>query len=307
MTRLTGRLSTIGVAGAAAALWLAACLGTAAAQSFQAQTEVRMTQLERQVQELRGTIEQLQYQNQLLADALTRALNDLEYRLVTLEGGDPADIQPYESPLAPQTAPVPAPVPAPSTTGAIVPGAPLDLSAPLGTEQPQEYEGGEGPADLSALVGTPDPGFNVQVAPGALGAGGQVASVPGQGGMAQYDYAMSLFNRRDYAGAELALRQFLNATPNDPLAPNAQFWLGEALFEQGRMDEAAQAYQVGLARYPGSTRELNSLFKLGIALGAAGRSQEACGALIQFEQRYPGAPPALLRRSEQERARMGCR
>ena len=49
----------------------------------------------------------------------------------------------------------------------------------------------------------------------------------------QYDFATDFLRRQDFAGAEVALRAFLKANPSDPLAANAQYWLGESLYARG--------------------------------------------------------------------------
>lgn len=46
----------------------------------------------------------------------------------------------------------------------------------------------------------------------------------------------------DYRAAEVVFRAFQQRYPDDPLSGDASFWLGEALYGQGRYREAAQVY-----------------------------------------------------------------
>ena len=43
----------------------------------------------------------------------------------------------------------------------------------------------------------------------------------------QFNHAFGLVKQADYPAAETALKAFVAAHPNDPLAGNAQYWLGE--------------------------------------------------------------------------------
>ncbi len=56
-------------------------------QSYAAQVEVRLSNLEQRLQALTGQIEQLQFRASQAEGRLERALNDIEYRLSTVEGG----------------------------------------------------------------------------------------------------------------------------------------------------------------------------------------------------------------------------
>ncbi|MEJ0067645.1 MAG: tetratricopeptide repeat protein [Pseudomonadota bacterium] len=66
----------------------------------------------------------------------------------------------------------------------------------------------------------------------------------------QYDYAFDLLKRAEYAQAEQALRQFVTAYPSDPLAGNAQYWLGETYYVRNNYSEAAAQFLKGYQTYP---------------------------------------------------------
>ncbi len=59
-------------------------------QGYAAQMEVRLQELERRLQSLTGQVEETQYRTRQIEDRLDRSLADIEFRLTTLEGGEPA-------------------------------------------------------------------------------------------------------------------------------------------------------------------------------------------------------------------------
>ena len=75
--------------------------------------------------------------------------------------------------------------------------------------------------------------------PGSAGSIGQTASagslrppgnetLPSASPSSQYNAAFGLLRRADYPAAEDALRNFIQQYPTNPLAGNAQYWLGES-------------------------------------------------------------------------------
>jgi tol-pal system protein YbgF len=132
------------------------------------------------------------------------------------------------------------------------------------------------------------------------------ASLPEGSPQQQYDYARSLLKQADWAGAEGAFQAFLGKHPNDPLAGNAKYWLGETYYVRGDYATAAVVFAEGFESYPNSPKAPDNLLKLGMALGNLGRRQDACGTLTALQQRYPDASKAITARAGKERARLGC-
>jgi tol-pal system protein YbgF len=69
----------------------------------------------------------------------------------------------------------------------------------------------------------------------------------------------------DYPAAEVALKAFVEQHPNDPMAGNAQYWLGETFYTRGRYAEAATAFAEGYKRWPKSSKAADELLKLGMS------------------------------------------
>ena len=123
---------------------------------------------------------------------------------------------------------------------------------------------------------------------------------------AQYDHAHELLGRADYAGAEQALRAFLDAQPDDPLAGNAMYWLGESYYVRERYQEAAVTFAEGYKTYPDNTKAPDNLLKLGKSLAALGSTADACGTYGVLLERYADAPATIVQRARQEMKSLSC-
>ena len=96
------------------------------------------------------------------------------------------------------------------------------------------------------------------------------------------------------------------ATPNDPLAGSAQYWLGETYYARGRYAEAASAFAEGYKSYPKGTKAADDLLKLGMSLARANQKQNACVALAQLDHDFPNPGSAIKEQRIAEKKRLGC-
>ncbi|MGP1395660.1 MAG: tol-pal system protein YbgF [Inquilinaceae bacterium] len=262
--------------------------------SYAGQVEVRLTELERQLQTLTGRIEELQFQNRSLSQRLDRALTDIEFRLTTLEGGE---IVPPVSDAATGAAPAPA---LPSTPPVASTSGPPAASPSVTTPTPSD------PAP-SGQLGTLTLSEPVPAGTAPAAASDLAPIAPTQGGATeQYNQAFNLLQGADYGGAESAFKRFLEQHGDTPLASNAQYWLGETFYVRGRFPEASVAFAQGYQRFPDGPKALDSLVKLGMTLGAMGQTDDACVTFAQIGDDFPDAPNTVLRRVEQERDRFQC-
>ena len=92
----------------------------------------------------------------------------------------------------------------------------------------------------------------------------------------------------------------------DPLAGNAQYWLGESFYARGKYAEAAAAFADGYKRYPRGPKAADGLLKLGMSLARANQKHNACIALMQLDHDFPHPGSAIKDRSAQEKKRLGC-
>ncbi|MFA7430939.1 MAG: tol-pal system protein YbgF [Rhodospirillaceae bacterium] len=244
--------------------------------------QVRMSELERLVQELTGRVEQTQFQTRQVSERLDQFIKDADFRFNQLEGNAPVaaagDAATTEIPAA-ATA---------SATGAgmaaVPPGA------------------GTGQGVLGVM-----PSGNGATS-GAVTQPAAVAALP-SGGSAkdQYDHAFGLLRKGDYANAEVALSAFLKANPKHELAGNAQYWLGETHYVRGDLQKAAVAFLDGYRTYPKNSKAPDNLLKLGIAMGRLNQKAEACAALGRLISEYPQAPDVIKRRATAEREQLVCK
>lgn len=141
------------------------------------------------------------------------------------------------------------------------------------------------------------------------GSGHQVAAAdPMAGGSAKevYETAYGHLLQQDYASAQSGFRNFLKTYPQDPLAPNALYWLGESHYVQRNYADAAEAFDLVVQAYASSGKAPDAQLKRGMSLAALGKRQDACTALRAVSSKFPSAPPLLKSKADSERQRIGC-
>jgi tol-pal system protein YbgF len=121
-----------------------------------------------------------------------------------------------------------------------------------------------------------------------------------------YDDAFKKLQEGDYAGAERGFRTFVQRNPQNKLAGNAQYWLGETYYARRDYQNAMTAFAEGYKNYRTSPKGPDNLLKLGITLSALNRKQDACAMFARFTQDYPRATDLQKRRIDQERQKNGC-
>ena len=303
--------------------------GRVVAQGPGSELIVRLDRLEAQVRQLTGTIEQLQYRNQ-----------QLEAELHELRGGPPRPAQArpggYQTPVQPPAAPGrrsdafdPAAHPnapgVPHTLGSTAATSAVPAQPPASEESPLGPPGGRqagAPLDLSTLAGTAvtDPSLGPgtvtprEGAPprapaqrGSSPSSPQVATLPpSDSPKDNFDLAYGYVLRRDYALAENGFRAFLQKFPNDRLTPDAQYWLGESLFQRQQFREAAEAFLTVSTKFETTGKAPDALLRLGQSLAALGEKEAACASLGEVLRKYPRASVAIKQGVDREQKRVRC-
>jgi TolA-binding protein len=102
-----------------------------------------------------------------------------------------------------------------------------------------------------------------------------------------YENATNDFNtgKADLALADYA--EFLRDYPDDPLAPEAQFFIGVIHLGQLKYDLAVSDFDAVLERYPEGKRTPDAYFMKGKALKAAGHRDEAATVWRALRKKYP--------------------
>lgn len=124
---------------------------------------------------------------------------------------------------------------------------------------------------------------------------------------ATYDDAFNKLRAADYAGAQAGFQAFLKSNPDNKLAGNAQYWLGETFYGRGIYKDAAVAFAEGYQKYPKNSKAPDNLLKLALSLGQLGSKDDACLTLGELKKNYPNAAPTIKSRGDQERTRLGCK
>lgn len=183
------------------------------------------------------------------------------------------------------------------------------LPPPVASVQgPQIAPGVQGVPDndpIGRIIGGGQARANSAIVGG--GGGGEAFVLPADASPKQaYETAYGHLLSQDYASAEVAFEEFLKRFPNDQLAGNAQYWLGETFFVRGQFRPAATAFLKGYQTYGRSAKAPDSLLKLGLSLDRLGQKDAACASFGEIASKFPTAPGHIRQRADGERRRLGC-
>jgi tol-pal system protein YbgF len=307
---------------------------------------VRLDRMENALRQLTGTIEQLQYRNQQLEMQIQQLgargaaapapqaapVGPGSTPPLTSNPGRRSDVfdpsQTPNAPGAPRTLGNPAVIAAPESIqdnappvgapGGRAAGAPLDLSTVAGNDASPRPQAAAPPAAVASANGGPVPPAAMpapaqmpsapirNVAPAAP-AGAQLATLPPSASpQDEYDMAYGYVLHKDYSLAEQSFRDFLKKYPNQRLVPEAQYWLGESLFQQQRYRDAAESFLGVSTKFERSGKAPDALLRLGQSLAAMNQKEAACATLAEVGRKYPRASAGVKRGVEQEQKRAHC-
>lgn len=175
------------------------------------------------------------------------------------------------------------------------------------------------PLDIGTMAeeaSYPPPRGPVRQIPGALpappprnpsGTGAQqMVMAPTNTPKDEYDLAYGYVLRKDYALAEEGLRAFVKKYPSDRLVADANYWLGESLFQRQRYREAAESFLAVSTKFQTAGKAPDSLLRLGQSLAALKEREAACATFGELPRKYPKAPSNVKQAAEKEQKRMGC-
>lgn len=99
---------------------------------------------------------------------------------------------------------------------------------------------------------------------------------------ASYESAVNLvLKERKYDDAIPAFRAFIKQYPDSVYAANANYWLGQLLFNKSEFAEAKQAFNTVVVRFSDSNKRGDSLVKLGMI---AEKTGDKAGATQYYQQ-----------------------
>lgn len=171
-----------------------------------------------------------------------------------------------------------------------------------------------GPADLTGGYAASDPddpyGEAREAATRPLGASRAVpgaAQEPAISSDQVFGRARARLSEGDYAGAQEGFASFVETYPDDSLTGEAHYWLGETHFVNGDYADAADSYIASLRAAPQGAKAADAMVRLASSLGALGRTDDACETLSRFNRQFPNAGPEARSRASREALRAGCR
>jgi tol-pal system protein YbgF len=113
-----------------------------------------------------------------------------------------------------------------------------------------------------------------------------------------YQSALRDYNAARYDVASSEFNDVLTYYPNDALAGNAQFYLGEIAYRQQKYKDAIKAYNGVLENFSGSPKAPAAQLRKGLALLQLKQTDSGVHELRSLIQRYPQTPEALQARSK---------
>lgn len=257
---------------------------------------IRLQQLEGEMRHLTGRVEDTMNAVKVLRQRVNVLANAVGAR---------AEEAPGATAAPPTGAATPGP---PNASGAAPPQASPQLAPPGYWRSPKASRplpgGALAPSRRAAARAQSASAEERPRAPAQSLGGGQLE--PAGSALAQYSHAFALLKSADYSGAARAMMRFLREHPNDPLAANAQYWLGETYYVRGRYREAANAFASGFKNYPNASKAPDDLLKLGMSLARTGQKKNACVAFAELRRVYPHPGRAVAERAGAEQKRLGC-
>lgn len=285
--------------------------GAAGDPNQTAELVLRVNQLEEELRQASGRIEELENAEHRLETELQKFRQDVEYRFGDRSEGAPPAPDVAEAPQSPGEPAAPArprkssdafdpdadpnAPGAPRPLGTTPPSAPLVRAAP-GAAAGQPLELGKAPAPESSKGPPPPSG------PTIVGSGVAMLDQPRE----QFNAALQAFQAGQYPEAEAGFKAFLAANPSHRMSADAIFYIGETYLQRSRPREAAEQYLKVTTDYSKSSRAPESMVRLGQTLAALGNNEQACATLTEFGKRYPAASASVKKLAEHESAKDHC-
>jgi tol-pal system protein YbgF len=190
-------------------------------------------------------------------------------------------------------------------------GAPLDLNAASGNPLPPvvtDSQAQQNPQPVSQPQGQLPPAVQPPRGPVQPAVPNtQMATLPPSASpQDEYDMAYGYVLHKDYGLAEQAFRDFLRKYPNERLVPDAQYWLGESLFQRQRYRDAAESFLAVSTKYEHAGKAPDALLRLGQSLAGLNQKEAACATLAEVGRKFPHASATVKRGVTAEQKRVHC-
>ena len=211
-----------------------------------------------QLEQIKGDVARIRGQIEVLTHELSEAQKRQRDLYVDLD----SRMRKMETAAAQATAPVPAPADA---AGAPAAGTPVASAPPT--------LGGTPGAPVTGTLAVP-------------------ATPPAAAEQRSYDTALDQFKRGDYAASILGFGGFVKTYPKSPLAPSAQYWIGNAQFARKDYRASIAAQRQLIAMYPDSQKVPDALLNIASAQSELGDNGASRRTLEELVAKYPQSESA---------------
>jgi len=241
-----------------------------------AQTTATNQEMRQELQTLRGQVEELQYRAQSgsgtsaeMGDILANKVAETETRLFALEQRvDPQLSARYSAPAAETSA-----LSSPSSIGS-------------------ESSGGNAPALARDVPVHEDKSLNPPPPQPPTTTSEAVTQPSDAAAHRLYERAKQEHDAKNYEVAAVLFKQFVREYPQNSLAGNSQYWLGETFYAQRQYEAAIVAFDEVIQKYGDNAKVPASILKQGYAFEALDDSRNARFFLEQVQRRFPDSEEA---------------
>jgi len=111
-----------------------------------------------------------------------------------------------------------------------------------------------------------------------------------------FNAGVAAFNRGNINSARRAFQAVLQDHPNDPLAPEARYYLADLLYQENRLEEAIQSFLGVRELYPTARKVPDALYRVGVIYIELDNLADARQYLQLVIDSYPETDAAVLAR-----------
>jgi tol-pal system protein YbgF len=169
-------------------------------------------------------------------------------------------------------------------------------------DMPTAPVSGAAPAAAAPATGVQAPGVQAPPAPAASGAASTAAMALSPADQRKaYDKALELLKEGRYNEAAAAFGGFLKQYPDSSYSDNAQYWLGEVYYVTRQFKPALAEFEKVPKNYPDSTKVADARLKMGYIeyeLKNWGEARKLLGDVVAV---YPGTTSARLAQERLDR------
>ncbi len=109
-----------------------------------------------------------------------------------------------------------------------------------------------------------------------------------------FNAAYADYSKGNYELAVMGFADFLKTHAEHPLAPDAQYWIGECYFSQGKFKDAAEAFDRTIKSWPMCEKAAPALLKKGLAQMELGQTSRAVPTFQKVVEEHPDSEEARI-------------